>query len=94
MSHDVPPSLKAILLQLYFNNESGCHFTTAMFHNLVDWKDAEGCRNCQVALQKQALAAWHSWKTSKLYWGEGSSLHGMYLEDVDDRKIELDTPCH
>lgn len=26
-------------------------------------------------------------------WGEGSSLHGMYLEDVDDRKIELDTPC-
>lgn len=26
-------------------------------------------------------------------WGERSSLHGMYLEDVDDRKIELDTPC-
>ena len=26
--------------------------------------------------------------------GEGSSLHVMYLEDVDDRKIKLNTLCH
>ena len=64
-----------------------------MFDNLVDWKDAEGCRNCQVALQKQALAAWHSWKTSKLYGGRVVLCMECNLEDVDDRKIELDTPC-